>query len=191
MPAQPALREIDPSKTYRLLESGPVVLVVTHDGVRPNVMTMGFHMVMRHAPPLIGAIIGPWDHSHAALRETGECVLAVPGADWVRTVVDIGNCSGAAVDKFARFGLTARPSKQVAPPRLAGCLYNIECVVEDDTLAERHDLFVLRAVAAAVDDAREERRVLHHRGDGTFAADGEVFDLREHMLNWKGFQVDI
>lgn len=77
MPVRPALREIDPSKTYRLLESGPVVLVVTHGG------------------------------------------------------------------------------------------------------------------DAAVDDAREERRVLHHRGDGTFAADGEVFDLREHMPNWKGFQVGI
>ncbi|WP_208452779.1 flavin reductase family protein [Burkholderia gladioli] len=188
---KPALRDIDPSRTYRLLESGPVVLVVTHDGRRANVMTMGFHMVMRHSPPLVGAIIGPWDHSHAALRETGECVLAVPGADWAVTLVEIGNCSGAELDKFERFGLATAPSKQVAAPRLADCLYNIECVIEDDTLAERHDLFVLRAVAAAVNDAREERRVLHHRGDGTFAADGEVFDLRERMHRWKAFQVDI
>lgn len=148
---KPALRDIDPSKTYRLLESGPVALVVTHDGRRANVMTLGFHMVMRHSPPLVGAIIGPWDHSHAALRESGECVLAVPGADWAATLVEIGNCSGAELDKFERFGLATAPSKQVAAPRLADCLYNIECVIEDDTLAERHDLFVLRAVAAAVD----------------------------------------
>ncbi|WP_082193582.1 flavin reductase [Burkholderia gladioli] len=148
---KPALRDIDPSKTYRLLESGPVALVVTHDGRRANVMTPGFHMVMRHSPPLVGAIIGPWDHSHAALRESGECVLAVPGADWAATLVEIGNCSGAELDKFERFGLATAPSKQVAAPRLADCLYNIECVIEDDTLAERHDLFVLRAVAAAVD----------------------------------------
>ncbi len=185
------MREIDPSKTYRLLESGPVVLVVTHDGERANVMTMGFHMVMRHDPPLVGAIIGPWDHSHAALVASRECVLAVPGADWARTIVEIGNCSGEQVDKFARLRLATAPSTQVAVPRLAGCLYNIECVIEDDTLAGRHDLFVLRAVAAAVDDARDERRVLHHRGDGTFTADGEVFDLREHMTRWKAFQVEI
>ncbi|AJK49126.1 flavin reductase family protein [Burkholderia plantarii] len=185
------MRDTDPSKAYRMLESGPVVLVVTHDGERPNVMTMGFMMVMRHAPPLIGAIIGPWDHSHAALRDTGECVIAVPGADWAGALVDIGNCSGADLDKFERFGLATAPSKRVRAPRLADCLYNLECVVEDDSLAERHDLFVLRAVAAGVNDARDERRVLHHRGDGTFTADGEIFDLRERMHRWKSFQVDI
>jgi flavin reductase (DIM6/NTAB) family NADH-FMN oxidoreductase RutF len=44
-------------------------------------MTMGFHMVVQHTPPLIGCIIGPWDYSYRALRETGECVIAIPTVD--------------------------------------------------------------------------------------------------------------
>jgi flavin reductase (DIM6/NTAB) family NADH-FMN oxidoreductase RutF len=59
-------------------------MVTTHDGKRPNVMTMGFHMMVQHA-----CVIGPWDRSFTALRETGQCVIAVPGADLARAVVDV------------------------------------------------------------------------------------------------------
>ena len=101
------LNELPAEKAYRILESGPIVLVATRGAEgRANLMTMGFHMMMQHDPPLVGAIIGPWDHSHQALSDTGECVLAVPTVDLAETVVDIGNCSGDALDKFAHFGLT-------------------------------------------------------------------------------------
>lgn len=69
------MKEISPSKTYRVLEPGPIVLVSTMDNGKPNVMTMGFHMMIRHDPPLIGCVIGSWDHIYQALRKTGECVI--------------------------------------------------------------------------------------------------------------------
>jgi flavin reductase (DIM6/NTAB) family NADH-FMN oxidoreductase RutF len=94
------MKEMPASKAYRLLEAGPVVLVSTSRNGRPNIMTMGFHMVVQHAPPLIGCIIGPWDYSYRALRETGECVIAIPTVDLARKVVDIGNCSGETIDKM-------------------------------------------------------------------------------------------
>lgn len=101
------LDNLPAEKAYRILESGPILLVSTRavDG-RANLMTMGFHMMMQHEPPLVGVIIGPWDHSHRALSDTGGCVMAVPTVDLAETVVDIGNCSGDALDKFAHFGLT-------------------------------------------------------------------------------------
>lgn len=186
-----AMRQIDASKAYRILESGPILMVCTHDGARPNIMTMGFHMMIQHAPPLIGCVIGPWDHSFTALSETGQCVLAVPGADLASTVVDVGNCSGAQVDKFKHFGLATAQSANSKVPLLSDCLYNIECVVHDDTLVDKYQLFILEAVAVWSNDARQERRCLHHQGDGTFTADGERLDLRDRMTQWKQFQVDL
>ena len=185
------MRSISPTKAYRLLESGPVVLVTTaHEG-RANVMTMGFHMMVCHAPPLIGAVIGPWDHSLNALRATGECVLAIPGRDLAEKVVDIGNCSGDTVDKFKRFRLTAVPASMVAAPLIGECLANIECRISDDTLAARHNLYILEAVAIALNDDRRERHTLHHNGDGTFMVAGRRLDLRQRMVRWKEFQVDL
>lgn len=167
------------------------MLVTTSDGGRPNVMTMGFHMMVQHAPPLIGCVIGPWDHSYDALRATGECVIAIPTVDLARKVVDIGNCSGREVDKFERFKLTAVPARRVAPPLIAECLANVECRVADTALVDKYSLFILEAVAISIDDDRKERRTLHHNGDGTFTVDGRTIDLKDRMVLWKGFQVEL
>jgi flavin reductase (DIM6/NTAB) family NADH-FMN oxidoreductase RutF len=185
------MEQIDPGKAYLLLESGPVVLVTTRDGDRANIMTMGFHMVMQHAPPLIGCIVGPWDYSYKALKETGECVIAVPTVDLARKVVEIGNCSGAETDKFARFKLTPKKASKVGAPLIGECLANIECRVADESLAGKYSFFVLEAVAISIDRARKERRLLHHNGDGTFTVDGRKLDLKDLMVQWKQFQVPL
>lgn len=182
------MKEMPASKAYRLLEAGPVVLVTTASKGRPNVMTMGFHMVVQHAPPLIGCIIGPWDYSYRALRETGECVIAIPTVDLARKVVDIGNCSGETVDKFAKFKLTPLPASDVEAPLIAECVANIECRVADTTLAGKYSLFILEAVRIWTDPVRKERRTLHHNGDGTFTVDGRTINLQDRMVMWKQFQ---
>jgi flavin reductase (DIM6/NTAB) family NADH-FMN oxidoreductase RutF len=182
------MQEMPASRAYRLLEAGPIVLVTTaHEG-RPNIMTMGFHMMVQHAPPLIGCCIGPWDHSYKALRKSGECVIAIPTVDLAKKVVDIGNCSGDEVDKFKTFKLTAMPARDVKAPLIKECLANIECKVADTTLVNKYNLFILEAVRIWTDPARKERRTMHHNGDGTFTVDGRVINLRERMVLWKQFQ---
>ena len=91
-----------PSRVFRLVEPGPVLLVTTGSLAESthNVMTIGFHMVMQHeSPPLLGICLGPWDASFAALKSRRECVLAVPSAEMAPVVVDIGNCSADDFDK--------------------------------------------------------------------------------------------
>ena len=179
------MKEIPASGAYRQLEPGPIVLVTTSHEDKPNVMTMGFHMVIQHAPPLIGCVIGPWDHSYRALRATGECVIAIPTVELAQAVVDIGNCSGDSVDKFERFGLTPRPGRSVGAPLIEECIANLECKVADDSLVESYNLFILEVKRLWIDEDRKERRTLHHRGDGSFAVDGDVLDLSERMVKWR------
>ncbi|GGY30566.1 flavin reductase family protein [Pseudoduganella albidiflava] len=178
-------QELDPSKAYRLLESGPVLLVTTGGGTRRNVMTMGFHMMVQHEPPLVACVIGPWDHSYDTLQATGECVLAVPTVDLAEAVTKIGNCSGVNVDKFTGFGLTAQRAKTVAAPLIRECIANLECRVADTAMVERYNLFILEVTRIRIDTARAERRLIHHAGDGTFIADGETVDMRQHMTRWR------
>ncbi|MBM7330634.1 flavin reductase family protein [Agrobacterium sp. S2] len=179
------MKHLPPSQAYRLLEPGPIVMVSTSTKGRPNVMTMGFHMMIQHEPPLIGCVIGPWDYSYQALRNTGECVIAVPGLDLAETVVDVGNCSGDQVDKFERFGLQTMPAQDVSAPLLSDCLANIECHVVDDRLCETYNLFILEAKNIWINEKRKERRTLHHRGDGTFVVDNGTLDLRDRMVKWR------
>jgi len=186
---RPNLQPFDRNKTHRLIEPGPVVLVTTaHEGTQ-NIMTMGFHMSVQHEdPPLLGAVIGPWDHSFEALKATGQCVLAVPGVDLAEKVVDIGNCSGDEVDKFDKFGFTALPSEKVDAPLLAECLANIECKVHDKAMVRKYNLWILEPVKVWVNPTRAEQRTMHHKGDGKFVIDGEGLDLQDRMTKWKYLQ---
>jgi len=168
-------------KAFTLIEPGLVVLVTTHDGQHPNIMTISWIMVVDFTP-VFALTTGPWNHSFAALRKTKECVIAIPTVDLLDKVVGIGTCSGAEVDKFARFKLTPLKASKVQAPLIQECLANIECRVIDYN--RKHSVVFLQGVAAWVDAARKtdkERRMLHAVGDGTFIADGRRLDRRQAM----------
>lgn len=172
------MRPIKLSRAFTLIEPGPVVLVTTHDGKRNNIMTISWTMVVDFTP-VFAITTGAWNYSFAALRKNRECVIAIPGADLLDKVVGIGTCSGADTDKFARFGLTPVPGKVVKAPLIKECLANIECKVVD--IVRKHNIVVLEAVAAYINPARKERRMLHAVGDGTFIVDGRRLDRKKMM----------
>ncbi len=168
---------------HRLIEPGPVVLVSTAVEGRANLMTNGFNMPVVHGG-LIALVLGPWDHSFDALRRTGECVIAVPGAELMETVVDIGNVSGAEVDKWARFALTPVPAAEVGAPLVGECFANLECRVADRRLVDDYGLWLVEPVRAWIDEERRGAGEFHHRGDGTFSTNGATLDLRHRMTRW-------
>jgi flavin reductase (DIM6/NTAB) family NADH-FMN oxidoreductase RutF len=77
------------------------VLLTTADKGSANAMTMSWHTMVDFEPPLIACIVSPADYSYAALRKTGECVIAVPAVELADKVVRVGNTSGRDMDKFA------------------------------------------------------------------------------------------
>ena len=174
------MRKMQLSKAFTLMESGPVVLVTTHDGDRDNIMTISWTMVMDFTP-VFAITTGAWNHSFAALRKNMECVIAIPTVDLLDTVVGIGTCSGTDTDKFAKFKLTPLKGKIVKSPLIKECLANLECKVVD--IVKKHNIVVLEAVAAHMDTARKEKRMVHAVGDGTFIIDGRVIDRRRMMAS--------
>ncbi len=172
------MKKLPLRKAFMLLEPGPVALLTTADGGRNNIMTISWHMVMDFTPRF-ALLTGAWNFSYQALVKTRECVIAIPTVDLSKKIVGIGTCSGSDTDKFARFGLTPVKAKSVRAPLIGECLANIECRVADHI--EEHDIFVLDAICAWVDEDRKERRTIHARGDGTFVVDGRTIDHRALM----------
>ena len=174
------MRQLKLSKAFTLMESGPVVLVTTHDGHKDNIMTISWTMVLDFTP-VFAITTGEWNHSFAALRKNRECVIAIPTVDMLDKVVGIGTCSGTDTDKFAKFKLTPVQGKVVRSPLIKECLANMECKVID--IVKRHNIVVLEAVAAYIDTARKEKRTVHAVGDGTFIVDGRKIDRRKMMAS--------
>jgi flavin reductase (DIM6/NTAB) family NADH-FMN oxidoreductase RutF len=174
------MRQLKLSKAFTLMESGPVVLVTTHDRQKDNIMTISWTMVMDFTP-VFAITTGAWNYSFAALRKNRECVIAIPTVDMLDNVVGIGTCSGADTEKFAKFKLTPVPGKVVRAPLIKECLANMECKVID--IVKKHNIVVLEAVAAWIDSARKEKRTLHAVGNGTFIVDGRTIDRRKMMAS--------
>jgi flavin reductase (DIM6/NTAB) family NADH-FMN oxidoreductase RutF len=174
------MHELELSKAFTLMESGPVVLVTTHDGQKDNIMTISWTMVMDFTP-VFAITTGKWNHSFAALRKNRECVIAIPTVDMLDKVVGIGTCSGKDTDKFAKFKLTPVQGKVVRSPLIKECLANMECKVID--IIKKHNIVVLEAVAAYIDTTRMEKRAVHAVGDGTFIVDGRKIDRRKMMAS--------
>lgn len=168
-------------KVYTLLEPGPVLLLTTAGKAKPNVMTLSWHTMLDFEPPLVGCVVSDRNHSFAALRQSRECVLNVPTAELAGQVVRCGNCHGARVDKFRKFGLTPEPASEVAAPLIEECFASLEARVVDTRLVNRYGLFVLEIVKAWADARWKAPRTLHHRGYGAFMVAGETLRLRSRM----------
>lgn len=176
-----AKRSFPLARVYTLLEPGPVTLLTTAGRDGPDVMAMSWHTMLEFAPPLVGCVISNRDYSYGRVKRSRECVLNIPTAELAAAVVGCGNTTGAEVDKFARFGLTAKPAKQVAAPLIDECYASLECRVFDTRAVNRYGFFVLEVVQAWIDAAVAEPRTLHHRGRGAFMVAGETIKLPSKM----------
>ena len=175
------IKELPLAKVYQLLEPGPVVLLTTAHKGRANVMAMSWHMMVEFEPPQVACVVSANNHSFAALRTTGDCVIAIPVRRLATAVVAVGNSSGRDIDKFAAFGLTKIAAARVAAPLIAECFANLECKVTDTRCVKKYNLFILEVLKAWTDPAQKNPKTIHHRGHGRFVVDGLTIKLKSRM----------
>ncbi len=176
-----AKRGFPVSEIRRYLEPGPIVLVSSASKGKTNIMTMGWHTVMEFSPSLVGCMISSGNHSHAMIRESGECVINLPTTKLTDTVVGIGNTSGNEIDKFEHFGLTRVKAAKVGVPLIGECHASFECRLNDDALVKNYSFFVFEVVKAHVAASPKHPETLHYTGDGVFMVAGKIISRRSHF----------
>lgn len=169
------------AQVRRYLEPGPVVLVSSAWNDRRSIMTMGWHTVMEFTPSLVGCVISSANHSFELVRRSGECVINLPTTALIDEVVGIGNTSGAEIDKFDHFGLTAEPAQQVQAPLIRECYANFECRLVDDSLVDRYNFFIWEVVRAQAAVSPKYPQTLHYTGDGVFMVSGKIISRRRQF----------
>ena len=171
-------RDFPVSQIRRFLEPGPIVLVSSARTGETNIMTMGWHTVMEFQPSLVGCMISSGNHSFGLIKASKQCVINIPTYDLAKQVVGIGNCSGADVDKFAKFKLTAVEADRVEAPLIKECYANFECKVVDASLLEKYSFFIMEVVKARAAISPKVPRTIHYRGDGQFMVSGREVSFR-------------
>lgn len=178
---------VEPRKSYRLLNHGPVTLVASAAGGKRNLMAAAWVMPLDFDPPRLAAVIAAGTFTRRLVEESGEAVISVPVAAQAALVMAAGSSTGAEGDKFARLGVATEPASKVAAPLVLGCAAWLECrVLPEPRAQEEYDLFVLEVVAAWADDAvfvkgrwkfpDDAHRTIHHVSGGGFFRTGEPLE---------------
>ena len=178
MPKRADKADFPVSKVRRYLEPGPIVLVSSRLDDRRNIMTMGWHTIMEFTPSLVGCVIASGNYSFDLVRKSRECVINLPTTALTDTVVGIGNTTGAELDKFEHFGLTAQPAEHVKAPLIAECHANFECRLANDALVDKYNFFIFEIVKAHVAKSPRHPETLHYTGDGVFMVSGKIISRR-------------
>ena len=176
------MRKIEPvelTKSYLLLNHGPVTLVSSASGERLNVMAAAWAMPLDFDPPKVAVVIDKSTLTRELVEASGEFVLSIPPRRLARQVLQCGSTAGRECDKFAAFGLATAPATTVAAPLIEGCLAWLECrVLDEPAIQGRYDLFLAEVLAAWADpraftDGRWHfddpgERTIHYRAGGHF-----------------------
>jgi len=93
-----ARKSLPLSRVYSLLQPGPVVMVTTARGGRPNIMTMSWQTMIEFEPPLVGCVVSNRNHSFGLLKATKECVINIPTVEIAEKVVGCGNSGSTGLD---------------------------------------------------------------------------------------------
>lgn len=174
--AMPRKRAFPVDRIRHFLEPGPVVLIATAWKDERAVMTCGWHMMLGY--DLVGTYIWEANHSHVLARRSRQCTINLPTEPLLNSVVGIGNCSSAQVDKFERFGLTAVPAREVDAPLVGECHAGFECRLHETRITADYPLFVWRVVRAHAAASPRYPRTLHYRGQGRFMIAGREVSRR-------------
>ena len=160
-------------KIRKYLEPGPIALVSSQWRGKTNIMTMGWFTVMEFTPALVGCIIANSNHSYNMIRKSKACVINLPTADLLNTVIGIGNSSGAVLDKFKKFKLTAVEADKVKVPLIKECYANFECRLVDTRLISKYNYFIFEVVKAHVAVSPKYPETVHYTGEGVFMISGK------------------
>ena len=174
------------SKSYLLLNHGPVTLVSSAAAGVRNVMAAAWVMPLDFDPPKVAIVVDRSTYTRELIEASGEFVLNIPPRALAGKVLALGASSGRDEDKFVRHQLAVEPATRVTAPLLTDCLAWLECrVIAEPANQQKYDLFLAEVLAAWADPAAFQDgrwhfgdtglRTMHYQAGGHFFATGDDF----------------
>ncbi|QIL70154.1 flavin reductase family protein [Diaphorobacter sp. HDW4B] len=179
---------VELSKSYRLLNHGPTVLVSARHAGESNAMAAAWACALDYTPAKLTVVIDKATKTRQLMEQSGMFVIQVPTRAQARLVHHVGTRSAlkepgkiesAGVEWFEQAGFDV--------PLVAGCSAWMVCrLVPEPHNQAAYDLFIGEIVGAWADsrvfrdghwlfeDAPDELRSLHYIAGGHFYAIGDA-----------------
>lgn len=162
-----------------MLSPVPAVLVTCSDGVRDNVLTIGWTGILNSDPPKTYISVRPSRFSHDIIEKSGVFAINLTTESLIRATDYCGVVSGAKVDKFQKCRLTKVPGTKINCPVLAESPVSLECKVTDVLRLGSHDMFMADILSVDVEESLVDENGKLHLGRAGLSAyvHGEYYAL--------------
>ena len=168
----------------------PPVMVSCGDMEKSNIITVAWTGITNTVPPKTYISVRPGRYSYAMIKERGEFVINLTGADMIKAVDGCGMLTGAKVDKFKKYGLEKQEASEVACPLVGQSPLSLECRVIDVIELGSHHMFLADVVAVDVEESLIDQHGKLRLDKANLAAfaHGEYFALGKKIGDF-GFSV--
>jgi flavin reductase (DIM6/NTAB) family NADH-FMN oxidoreductase RutF len=146
------------SPTTMLMPLPAVLVTCGQAGLNLNIITIAWCGVACSVPPMLTIAVRENRYSFEIIKNSGEFVVNVTGADILEHVDFCGVNSGRDIDKFKATGLTPLPATKVKPPLIKECPINLECQVRRTVELGSHHLFIGEIVATHIDEDKLDEK---------------------------------
>jgi flavin reductase (DIM6/NTAB) family NADH-FMN oxidoreductase RutF len=134
-----------------------VVAIARDSAGKANPITLGWTMFASGSPPMMAIAVAAGHYSVKAIEHSKCFTIAYPSADMAKDALFFGSRSGRDTDKFAQSECRTEPARRIDSLLLTEAVANFECVLESQTPAGDHIIYVGRVVAAHVNTEPKRR----------------------------------
>jgi len=135
-----------------------VVIAIAKDkNGKANPITLGWTMIASGTPPMMAIAVAKTHYSIETIRHSKCFCLAFPSSEMADAALFFGSKSGRDIDKFAKFDCKTEPAKAVDSVLLSDAVANFECMLESETVAGDHIIFVGQIVASHTNTEPKKR----------------------------------
>jgi flavin reductase (DIM6/NTAB) family NADH-FMN oxidoreductase RutF len=158
------MQEIPINEAWLRFRPERVVLVVSKDKTKANVMPADWCTRCSFIPQLVAVSIGKTRYTHEILSSTKEFVIAVPNKQLTSLIKFSGSCSGRKVDKFKEAKIETEKAEKIKIPLIKKATINFECKKHSSFDSGSHTIFIGEILAAHYN----EKGILFNLKNGTF-----------------------
>jgi flavin reductase (DIM6/NTAB) family NADH-FMN oxidoreductase RutF len=135
-----------------------VVIAIAKDkNGKANPITLGWTMIVSGKPPMMAIAVASTHYSIETIRHSKCFCLAFPSSDMADAALFFGSKSGRDIDKFAEFDCKTEPAKQIDSVLLPDAVANFECMLESETAAGDHIIFVGKVICSHINTEPKKR----------------------------------
>ncbi len=151
-------KQVEYSDAIKTKYPEQVVIAIARDKAgKANPVTLGWTMIVSGSPPMMAIAVAAKHYSIETITHSKCFTIAFPSSEMAEAALFFGSKSGRKADKFTEFDCPTEPAKQIDSLLLSDAVANFECILDSQTPAGDHIIFVGKIVAAHTNTEPKKR----------------------------------